>query len=104
MFTADGHTVVFSSFGSDLVNGDFNQGTDVFEFAFLYATVSVSDTGTTISWPSSPGQTYHVQYKDNIDDATWQILNGTITITGNLASITDSSATRDHRIYRVAAF
>lgn len=104
IFAADGHTVVFSSYASDLVNGDFNQGSDVFEFAFLYANVTASAGGAIISWPATPGQTYHVQYKDNVQDAGWQTLNGNIAITGNSASITDTSSTSDHRIYRVAAF
>lgn len=105
IFSGDGRSLVFSSWASDLTTTDFNQSSDLFAFAFLYVTIT-RDNGQApvISWPAMPGQTYQVQFKNNVDDADWQPVNGTIMITGNQGSIHDLSPGTDQRIYRIVAF
>lgn len=53
-----------------------------------------------ISWSSKAGKTYKVQYKNNLLSQTWTDLPGTVTATGSIASIVDSTATTQ-RYYRV---
>jgi WD40 repeat protein len=105
IFSGDGHTVVFGCWGNDLMAGDFNQFDDVFAYAFMYA--AITGTGTngapTINWPASAGQTFSVQYKDDLSDPVWRALSGTVTIVGNRGYFTDSTLASGHRFYQVLA-
>jgi autotransporter-associated beta strand protein len=64
------------------------------------ADIAVSGNVVTISWTSIAGQSYRVQYKDNIDDASWTDLSPDVTASGSTASTTDT--TTSQRFYRVA--
>ena len=115
VFSADGKTLAFSSWASDLVPGDFNNWSDVFAFALpasgapsafsLQATpVASPGQGVVISWPAAPGATYHVQFKNSLSDAEWQDLAVPVVIIGNGATVTDTTAAGAQRFYRVVAF
>jgi Tol biopolymer transport system component len=106
-FSADSHTLFFQSWASDLVSLDFNQSQDVFALALLYASITASSTpgqGPTLSWPARPDETYHVQFKQNLSDSVWQEVNGTVSVTGNRASLTDLTPGTEQRFYRVVTF
>jgi Tol biopolymer transport system component len=103
LFSGDGHTVVFSSWGSDLLADDFNQSADVFAYAFLYAAITGTNGAPTINWPASAGQTFSMHYKDDLSDPVWHALSGTITIVGNRGYFTDSTLPSGHRFYQVLA-
>jgi Tol biopolymer transport system component len=66
IFSGDGRSLVFQSAASDLVAQDFNHGSDVFALALLYATIvpATAGHGPTLTWPASPDETYHVQFKN----------------------------------------
>ena len=104
-FSGDGHTLVFSSYASDLLGGDFNHSSDVFALGLLYASITAGlpGFGPTISWPARPGETYHVQFKDALTDAVWQEASDVITITGDRAQLTDLAPSNSQRFYRIAA-
>ncbi len=51
-----------------------------------------------------PGENYQVQFKNSLDDAIWQVLNGDIVVSGSHAFIEDASPANDQKIYRVLAF
>jgi hypothetical protein len=53
----------------------------------------------TLSWNSTAGATYVVQYKNNITDATWSTLT-TVTASGSTSSTGDTT-TGTHRFYRI---
>jgi hypothetical protein len=104
VFSANGRVLLFQSWASDMVAQDFNSGSDVFAFGLLYATIVPGDTpgeGSTISWPAVPGQTYRVQYKDSLGDATWQDVTGTVTTVGSAGFLTDLAPAAGQRFYRV---
>jgi hypothetical protein len=103
LFSDDGRTLVFESAASNLSPGDFNSSADVFVLSLLYATVSVTLEGPTITWPTQPGETYHVQFKDSLSDANWQEVSGVITFTGEQAQLTDLAPYNGQRFYRIAA-
>lgn len=64
--------------------------------------ISVSGGQVHISWAAIPGRTYRVQYKDDLNAATWQNLPGDIATGSN--SITKSDPTPGlQRFYRVTA-
>jgi len=55
-----------------------------------------------LSWPASPGTTYHVQYKDNLTDALWLDSGLTIFFTGNQAYVI-VPADQASRYYRLVS-
>jgi hypothetical protein len=101
------------SWAADLAPSDGNQWSDIFA-------LSLSSTNTpaafnvvvlpmaagqhpTLSWQVTPGKTYQVQYKVNLSDPIWSVLNGNVTILGTQARLTDFAASVQ-RFYRVVAF
>ncbi|MCX6896589.1 MAG: hypothetical protein NTZ16_14065 [Verrucomicrobia bacterium] len=60
-----------------------------------------SGNTTTFSFLTQAGQTHTVQYKDNLDDASWQTLE-TVYGNGDTVNITDPTATGPTRFYRVS--
>jgi len=113
-FTADGNTLLFQSWASDLVPSDFNQNVDVFAYSLYYSgaiplfhaqVLPGAGTGQspTVSWPTLPGKTYHVQFKNDLNDTAWQDLPGGIVILGNQGYFTETSSPKARRFYRVVA-
>jgi hypothetical protein len=104
IFSGDGRTLVFQSVASDLTS-DFNHSTDVFALALLYGSITAGLPGQapTISWPTRPGETYHVQFKNTLTDPNWQEVGGVITVTENWARLTDPAPSAAQRFYRVVA-
>ena len=104
---ADGRTVVFQSFASDLVVGDYNDTRDVFvvklgadeEFTVLTLTPA-NGGGAKIIWNAEPGRTYRVQFKNNLGDEDWNDLPGVVVASASTASTTDT-ASGGQRFYRV---
>ena len=54
----------------------------------------------TAVWSAIPGTSYHLQYKTNLADGSWDDLPGEVTASGTSASIEDSSPdpTRFYRL------
>jgi Tol biopolymer transport system component len=102
LFSDDGRTLVFESAASDLSPGDFNSSADVFALSLLYANISLTLQGPTITWPTQPGETYHVQFKNSLSDANWQEVSGVITFAGEQAQLTDLAPPIGQRFYRIA--
>jgi Tol biopolymer transport system component len=105
VFSADGRTLVFASWASNLATNDFNHFSDVFAFAFLYVNVTPGGAGQgpTITWPYVSGHSYQVQYKNNLTDSAWQQVPSTISVNGNQASMIDPAPSSNQRFYRVVA-
>jgi hypothetical protein len=121
VFSADGKTLVFSSWASDLLPQDFNQGSDV----FLLTLAGSSGTGGTngsdggliaglqmfqspnayavpaFSWTAQPGFFYHVQFKDDLSDPVWHDFTGSTIVMGNVGQAYDLAPTVSQRFYRV---
>lgn len=105
VFSGDGHSVIFQSWSSDLTSfGDFNANADLFDYAFPYLQISSAASalqGPILAWPAVPGQTYQVQYADVIPGGPWQNLSGTLVITGNRASLSNTPPVASQRFYRL---
>jgi Tol biopolymer transport system component len=107
VFSADGRTLLFQSWASDLVPVDFNHWDDVFALAFLYVSItpgSAPGQGPTVTWPARPGETYQVQFKNSLGDINWQDVVGIVIFQGNQAYLTDLAPSTGQRFYRVMAF
>jgi Tol biopolymer transport system component len=114
VFTANSRTLVFESWASDMISGDFNCGGDLFAVdiyasgpipLFKAAIVSGADSGqgVWISWPTISGKTYRLEFKDNPSDPVWQPLGGTVTILGQQGYLYDLAPGSTQRFYRVVA-
>jgi Tol biopolymer transport system component len=104
VFSGDGHTLLFQSWASDLAPLDFNQNGDVFALAFLYVSLTAASPagqGPILTWPNRPGETYSVQFTDDLTAPTWQDVSAPVTVTGNQASLTDPAPAGETRFYRV---
>jgi Tol biopolymer transport system component len=115
LFSGDGGTLIFQSAASDLTPGDFNNGTDIFTFALstsapiplFSAGISAGATpaqGPWISWPVLLGKTYRVQFKDDLNDSSWQDLVGSISVVGNQGHLNDLAPAANRRFYRIVAY
>ena len=117
-FTADGQTLFFQSWASDLIAQDFNQLGEVMAFKlfpsgtgttnstslFLGEFVFVGGNAVnnpTLTWTASPGAAYRVQFKNDLSDPAWQDVNGLLTLVGMHGSITDFTPAASQRFYRL---
>jgi D-alanyl-D-alanine carboxypeptidase len=61
-----------------------------------------TNNSVALTWTTSAGLTYRVQYKTNLTDATWQTLGSDVTATNLTAAKTDSSfGSVPRRFYRI---
>ena len=115
VFSGDGRTVVFVSWASDLIPGDFNNLSDVFAlnlyeggqltpFAVTVLPVDVAASGSWLSWPAVAGKSYRVQFKASLEDPTWQNVDGPISVIDGRAGFRIGSATSGSGFYRVLAY
>ncbi|HZQ48658.1 MAG TPA: hypothetical protein VFC07_16690, partial [Verrucomicrobiae bacterium] len=112
VFSGDGQTLVFQSWAADLLPQDGNQGGDLFALS-LYSTnslytfsVGINQPSTigqspTITWPAVPGVSYQVQFKNNLTDSLWQVLNGNVTLVGTQGYAIDLAPAATQRYYRI---
>jgi Tol biopolymer transport system component len=112
-FSADGKTLLFESWASDLVPHDFNSTGDVFAYGLsggsaiplFYAKIT-PDVGATqtwwLTWPASQGNIYSVQFKNDLGD-TWHDLPGNVTILGGQGFLKDPGPAQTQRFYRVVS-
>jgi hypothetical protein len=107
VFSNDGRTLVVQSSAANLISDDLNQAQDLFAFTILYADLRPEPelgAGLWLSWPVLPGQTYTVQFKNNLQDATWTDATGTITNVGTKLFFSDSASAAAQRFYRISSF
>jgi Tol biopolymer transport system component len=114
LFSADGQTIIFQSWASDLVTQDFNQTGDLFaikllpsspEPAFSVQILQPSAlSAPTLTWPVVWGNSYRVQYKSDLRDEPWLDLNSPVTVVGDRAWTTDLEAGPEQRFYRVISY
>ena len=63
--------------------------------------LSVSNGLATITWDSTPNQTYRLQYKTNVNDSIWQEVLPDVTAAELRTSTTDPVGNVSQRFYRV---
>ena len=63
--------------------------------------ISFSNNLVSVTWLSTVGATYRLQYNDNIDTTNWQDVSPDVTATGSTASQTNSAGGVPGRYYRV---
>lgn len=125
-FTADGQTVTFQSWASDMTVNDFNQSSDLYLFKILNASNSTNpppvltgqilfnpgsgagvgsgQTSPQITWAAAPGVGYQLQYKTNLTDDAWLPVNGSVVIQNGVGYANDLAPDSDHRFYRIVGY
>jgi len=85
---------------------EFRAGTDPTNKGSVLRALTVSRVGggTTVFWNAVPGRSYRIEFKDNVDDASWTTVSGQVQTSGATGWIADPTASSaDHRFYRVVA-
>jgi WD40 repeat protein len=115
VFSPDGRTLAFQSWAADLVPFDLNRNGDIFALN-LYPSNSIAPftvqvfpptaagKGPTLSWAAVSGRTYAVQFKNALDDPSWQAAIGEVSIVGNLGYYTDIAPAEAQKFYRVVGY
>jgi Tol biopolymer transport system component len=108
-FSPDSQTLLLTSWASDFAPQDFNQSGDVVAFSLYNSNSAPSliitiTPSATIAWPAIEGMSYQVQFKNNLTDPMWQVLNGNVSIVGSQGYATDLAPASTQRFYRVMAY
>ena len=121
VFSGDSQTLFFQSWASDIAAQDFSAGGKIFALSLpsLYTTPAppplnvgfggnspaqgIVGQGAVITWPAAAGKTYQVQYKNDLNDSVWQVLNAGVTIEGNQGYVRDTSGPSPQRFYRIVS-
>jgi len=59
-------------------------------------------TNLVLSWTSTAGQSYQIEYKDNLAASTWTALGSSIAGTGGIVSVTNDFTKSAQRFYRLS--
>jgi len=94
----------FDGYGvSDLQ--EFLAGTDPTNSNSVFRVFTVAPIGggsAHVMWTGNPARNYRVEFKDDLNAASWTPLNGIFSWNGSTASMTDTTATNStHRYYHV---
>jgi len=123
VFSADGQTLFFQSWASDLTGNDYNGGSDIFALDLALPLpgsggggggggagsgpyvqlISAGAVGPNpvINWPVAAGEAYQVQYKTNLTDTAWLNLPGNVTYLGLTGYFSDAVPGPGQRFYRL---
>jgi hypothetical protein len=63
--------------------------------------IQVSGGNVSLGWPTVPGATYRIQYKNNLTDPTWTTLGSDQSGTGYPLVLTVDTTTNAQRFYRI---
>ncbi|HWH68357.1 MAG TPA: hypothetical protein VNT26_03190, partial [Candidatus Sulfotelmatobacter sp.] len=63
--------------------------------------IAVSGTSATLTWTAVAGQTYRLEYKEDITALTWTAVTPDVTASGPTATLTNSIGSSTQRFYRV---
>jgi WD40 repeat protein len=83
---------------------EFKAGTNPANDASILRALSVASlsAGTaTVFWSAVPGRTYQIEYKNDLNDAAWTHLPGSVIASDTTASKLDDTAGSAYRFYRV---
>ena len=61
----------------------------------------VSGTSLFLNWPAVAGQTYQLEYKDDLANPTWTPMGSPVTGSGGALTLTNDSSVSPHRFFRL---
>ncbi len=106
--SADGRTVFFQSFSDDLIEGDFNEASDLFaavlpgvESGYRITSITRIATGDVrLMWSAAPGKTYRVQ-AGSTPAGPWRDSGLSVTVDGTQASAEVPTASAGAGFFRL---
>ena len=129
VFSGDGSTLAFESYASDLLGPAFNEYSSIYAFGLTNFPMASGtgggagggSTGTNsgvfarlvfppgtqypqLTWPLGSGQTYQVQFENDLSGTNWQPVNSSIVFIGGTAEIQDPSPLATNRFYRIVLY
>jgi Tol biopolymer transport system component len=83
-FSRDGRCLFFLSHAANLAPGDHNHAVDLFKVSLLNVRTgsllvlqrNLTTGQARLLWTATPGKSYRVQFKDDLNEADWQSLTG----------------------------
>jgi len=63
--------------------------------------VQIAGTNLFLNWPGVAGQTYQLEYKNNLTDPSWTPVGSPVTGTGGTLALTNNSTTVPQRFFRL---
>jgi len=82
----------------------YGNGTLLVISAPQLASANISVNGETqfvVSWPTITGQTYQLEYTDDLSSGTWTPLDDALAGTGAIVAVTNNISASPHRFFRV---
>ena len=64
-------------------------------------TVQPNGTNLLLNWPGVPGQTYQLEYKNNLTDPAWTPVGNPVTGTGGALALTNNSGASPQRFFHL---
>jgi hypothetical protein len=64
-------------------------------------TIAPMDGNLILSWPGQTGQTYQLEYRDDLTTGTWTVVGSAVTGTGATLTLTNSTGTSPQRFFRL---
>jgi hypothetical protein len=64
-------------------------------------TVQANGTNLLLNWPGAAGQTYQLEYKNNLSDPAWTPVGNPVTGTGGALTLTNSSGDSAQRFFHL---
>ena len=64
-------------------------------------TVQASGTNLFLNWPGAAGQTYQLEYKNNLTDPAWTPVGNPVTGTGGALTLTNNSGVSSQRFFHL---
>ncbi len=109
VFSGDSRTIAFTTWASDVAPQTFNQSGNVVAFSLYTSNTAPALNVTvtppaTISWPAVAGKSYQVQFKNDLSDPLWQVVNGNVSVVGSQGYTVDLAPAPTQRFYRVMAY
>jgi hypothetical protein len=68
-----------------------------------FVNASILGSDLSLNWQSVLGQSYQIEYKNNLTDPAWTALGGPISGTGGFISVTNSVTLSTQRFFRIIA-
>jgi Tol biopolymer transport system component len=84
---------------------EFRTGTDASSTGSIFRVEIVQSTtpgeSPVLTWPLAPGNSYHTQFKNDLNESSWQELNGRVVLLGDRGYVTDLGSASTQRYYRI---
>jgi hypothetical protein len=65
------------------------------------SSVSLDEAHTVFTWSIGAGETYQLEYKDDLSDSSWTALGNPLTGSGAVLTMTNDFSSSENRFFRL---